>query len=102
MPPDVLITGAQAVIVTLTVCAGFQSHSHLQAGLASLAGTPDAVMSFLKQAHTVSKHQVYPCTSLPTPQDPPPPPLSLWLYIGSNHTSDSTAFSIISLICLYL
>ncbi|KAL3133543.1 hypothetical protein ABBQ38_007394 [Trebouxia sp. C0009 RCD-2024] len=36
---------------------GFQSHAHLQAGLLSLAGTPEAVMSFLDQAHTASRHQ---------------------------------------------
>lgn len=34
---------------------GFKSHSHLQAGLASLAGTPDAVVHFLDQAHQGSR-----------------------------------------------
>lgn len=34
---------------------GFKSHSHLQAGLASLAGTPDAVVAFLDQAHHASR-----------------------------------------------
>ncbi|DBA74265.1 hypothetical protein WJX77_002438 [Trebouxia sp. C0004] len=34
---------------------GFQSHAHLQAGLASLAGTPNAVVSFLDQAHVASR-----------------------------------------------
>lgn len=34
---------------------GFQSHSHLQAGLASLAVAPDAVVSFLDQAHIASR-----------------------------------------------
>lgn len=38
--------------------AGFQSHSHLQAGLASLAGTPQAVVSFLEQAHQASRSKV--------------------------------------------
>ena len=38
--------------------AGFQSHAHLQAGLASLAGTPDAVTSFLNQAHAASRDKV--------------------------------------------
>ena len=37
---------------------GFQSHSHLQAGLASLAGTPQAVVSFLEQAHQASRSKV--------------------------------------------
>ena len=53
--------------------AGFESHSHLQAGLASLAGTPHAVTSFLKQAHAASRHQVYApvCGPLPGPSHPP-------------------------------
>ena len=38
--------------------AGFQSHAHLQAGVASLAGTPDAVVSFLDQAHVASRDRV--------------------------------------------
>lgn len=39
--------------------AGFQSHSHLQAGLASLAVAPDAVVSFLDQAHIASRDRVH-------------------------------------------
>ena len=43
----------------LTGLAGFQSHSHLQAGLASLAVTPDAAVSFLNQAHVASRDRVH-------------------------------------------
>jgi hypothetical protein len=42
----------------VTLYAGFQSHAHLQAGMASLAGTPDAVVSFLDQAHVASRDKV--------------------------------------------
>lgn len=51
--------------------AGFQSHAHLQAGLLSLAGTPEAVMSFLDQAHTASRHQVCAGLSIAPPPHPP-------------------------------
>lgn len=38
--------------------AGFESHAHLQAGLASLAGTPQAVHCFFDQAHAASRTKV--------------------------------------------
>ena len=66
--------------------AGFESHSHLQAGLASLAGTPDAVTSFLKQAHAASRHQVYAPVCAPSPDPlhtPKTQPPFMWAHVGS-------------------